>query len=43
MGRSFAGSFEVDVRSIEESHFVSSDSFSDVAPGSMNEEQMASA
>ena len=43
MGRSFAGSFEADVGSIEESHSVSSDSFSDVAPGSMNEEQMASA
>jgi hypothetical protein len=40
MGRSFAGSFEADVGSTEGSHSIASDSFSDVAPGSMNEEQM---
>jgi hypothetical protein len=43
MGRSFASSFKADVGSTEGSHFVSSDSFFYVAPGSMHEEQMASA
>ena len=43
MGRSFAGSFEADIGSTEGSHSAASDSFSNVAPDSMNEEQMASA
>ena len=42
MGKSLEGDFEVDVGSIEGSHSISSDSFSDIAPSSMNEEQMAS-
>ena len=39
---SFEGNFKADVGSTEGSHSIASDSFSDVAPGSMNEEQMAS-
>jgi hypothetical protein len=42
MGRSSESNFEADVRSTEGSHSIASDSVSDVAPGSMNEEQMAS-
>uniref|UniRef100_A0A2N9GCD7 Aminotransferase-like plant mobile domain-containing protein n=1 Tax=Fagus sylvatica TaxID=28930 RepID=A0A2N9GCD7_FAGSY len=41
MRRSFEGNFEADVGSTEGSHSIASDSFSNVAPGSMNEEQMA--
>jgi hypothetical protein len=42
MGRSFESNFEADVGSTEGSHFIASDSFSDIAPGSMNEEKMVS-
>ena len=42
LGKSFTDSFEADVGSAKGSHFVSSDSFFDVAPGSMHEEQMMS-
>ena len=42
MGNSFEGDFEADVGSTEESHSIANDSFSDVAPGSMDKEQMAS-
>uniref|UniRef100_A0A2N9FHF1 Aminotransferase-like plant mobile domain-containing protein n=1 Tax=Fagus sylvatica TaxID=28930 RepID=A0A2N9FHF1_FAGSY len=40
MGRIFEGNFEADVGSTEGSHSIASDSFSDIALGSMNEEQM---
>ena len=43
LGKSFADSFEADVGSAERSHSISSDSFFDVALGSMHEEQMMSA
>jgi hypothetical protein len=43
LGKSFADSFEADVGSAEGSHSVSSDSFFDVALGSMHEEQIMSA
>ena len=43
LGKSFADSFEADVGSTERSHSISSDSFFDVALGSMHEEQMMSA
>jgi hypothetical protein len=43
LGKSFTDSFEADVGSTEENHSVSSDSFFDVAPGSMHKEQMISA
>ena len=42
MGNSFEGDFEADVGSTEESHSIANDSFSDVAPSSMDKEQMAS-
>ena len=42
MGRSFESNFEVDVGSTERSYSIASNSFSDIAPGSMNEEQMVS-
>ena len=40
LGKSVSNSFEADVGSTEGSHFVSSDSFFDVTPGFMSEEQM---
>ena len=42
MRRSFEGDFEADVGSTEGSHSIVDDSFSDVVPGPMDEEQMAS-
>ena len=42
MGRSSESNFEADVGSTEGSHSIASDSVSDIAPGSMNEKQMAS-
>jgi hypothetical protein len=43
MGRSFAGDSEIDIGSTEGSHSISSDTFFDVAPAPMHEEQMMSA
>jgi hypothetical protein len=43
LGKSVADSFETDVGSTEGGHSASSDSFFDVTPGSMPEEQMMSA
>ena len=43
LGKSFVDSFEADVGSTEESHYISNDSLFDVAPGPMHEEQMISA
>uniref|UniRef100_A0A2N9IL47 Aminotransferase-like plant mobile domain-containing protein n=1 Tax=Fagus sylvatica TaxID=28930 RepID=A0A2N9IL47_FAGSY len=40
IGKRFEGDFEADVGSTEGSHSIAGDSFSDVAPGSMDEEQM---
>ena len=40
LGKGVTDSFEADVGSVEGSHFVSSNSFFDVTPDSMPEEQM---